>query len=325
MERSSNQNKRNIDAGGIVKEFYSVTEVEETNCLFCESKNFTQIAKERGNLGVVKCNQCSLIYTNPRQKEPERVYWGEEEAYFREARLIFEGKAEHHRDKNYLHEIKLIEKYKNSGRVLDVGPGMGFFLRLFDKKKWETEGVEPSPTLSALGRTYFGLNITNSFLEEFKTENKFDVITLIDVFEHISSPKSILKKIQSLLKEEGIVLVKVPNGTFSLFKQKLGAKFFKNLDIWDSYEHVVHYDQKTVRNMLESNNFKILTMQPAPAINLPGWENYVGAYFQYKSPFFIEIKQKILRNLFYISSKAYYLLTGKILFLSQNMYIVAKK
>lgn len=316
--------ERNIDAGGIVKEFYSEEEVESTNCLLCGADDYTYLATERGNLKVVKCNKCDLIYTNPRQKEPEKVYWGDEIAYYKEAKLIFKGEKEHHRDKNYLHEIKLIEKYKNSGNVLDVGSGMGFFLRLFDKKRWKTQGVEPSPALANLGKKYFGLNINNSFLEKFQTEEKFDVITLIDVFEHITNPKEILKKIAWLLDKEGIVLIKVPNGEFSLFKQK-HSSFLNSKDIWDCYEHVVHYDQKTIRKMVESCNFQVLKIIPAPAIQLPDWENHVGAYYQYKSPWFISWKKKLIRNLFYLLSKTYYFITGKILFLSQNMYVILKK
>jgi len=321
---SQKDNKRNIYAGGIVKEVYSQEEIEQVNCLFCEKNNHTLLANEYENLGVVQCNNCGLIYTNPKQKEPEKVYWGDEYAYFKEAKLIFEGKAEHHRDKNYLHEIKLIEKYKKAGSVLDVGPAMGFFLRLFDKKKWSVEGVEPSPTLSNLAKKYFGLQITNCFLENFKTDKKFDVITLIDVFEHVSNPKTVLNKINDLLKNDGIAFIKVPNGQFSLFKQN-HKNLFKNRDIWDCYEHVVHYDQTTIKKMVESCGLKVLKILPAPAINLPDWENYVAAYYQYKSPFFISWKKKTMRNTFYLLSKTHYFITRKILFLSQNMYVVITK
>jgi hypothetical protein len=70
-----------------------------------------------------------LIYVNPRLKEPEQIYWGDSEKYFKEARLIFAGKAKHHRDVNYLQDLKLIYKYKPTGNFLDVGTNMGFFLR----------------------------------------------------------------------------------------------------------------------------------------------------------------------------------------------------
>ena len=95
---------------GQQKNTYTSQDVVTTTCLLCNDReNFTLLKKEKEVLGVARCNQCKLIYINPRLKNPEQVYWGDKKAYEEEAHLIFSGERSHHRDKNYLEALSLIE------------------------------------------------------------------------------------------------------------------------------------------------------------------------------------------------------------------------
>ena len=129
-----NQIKIDYERGGRQKDIYDKSEVINVSCPFCGKDKYKEIYKERGVLGVVQCKDCKLIYVNPRLKSPEEIYHGAAEKYFKEARLIFEGKSPHHRDPNYLEDLKLIHQYKPTGNFLDVGTNMGFFLR--NAKRW---------------------------------------------------------------------------------------------------------------------------------------------------------------------------------------------
>src|SRR5215216_5865028 len=115
--------------GGTQKNFYSENEVESCPCPLCGATEYRAIYKERGNLGVVICSKCNLIYTNPRAIAAEENFFGDDKIFFAEARLIFNGKKPHHRDRNYDYELNEIKKIKKSGKLLDIGSNMGFFLR----------------------------------------------------------------------------------------------------------------------------------------------------------------------------------------------------
>lgn len=317
------------EKGGRQKGLYTSKDVIEVPCPFCAFGGFKKIYQERAVLGVVRCLGCGLIYVSPRLKEPQKVYWGEEDKYIDEARLIFEGKAFHHRDPNYEEDISFIRRYKQNGNFLDIGTNMGFFLRKARGLGWNLYGVEPSASLSHIARKYFGLNIKTAYLEEARfTDAFFDVVTMTDVFEHITEPLNMLSEVRRILKPDGILFIKVPNGRFNLFKFYL-AKFLNKLsayDIFDSYEHVVHYSDKTIDRMLKKSGFKVKKFFIGKPIQLPVWHNYVGSYYQYPAPWRLDFKRQSARNLLYIFSLLEHKLRlNRIGFLAPNIICVAQK
>jgi 2-polyprenyl-3-methyl-5-hydroxy-6-metoxy-1,4-benzoquinol methylase len=312
--------------GGTQKDFYGEGEKAICDCPLCGSQKFEKIDEDRG-LAISVCKDCELIYTNPRPIAAEENYFGDTKVFFNEAKLIFKGKKPHHRDQNYVYELKKIKKHKVSGKLLDVGTNMGFFLRKAKEMGFETEGVEPSPALSAIAREEFGLKIHTAFLEQANLPEKYyDVITLIDVFEHVTDPKGMLKTCNKLLKDDGIVAIKVPNGDYILFKMKLahltGRKV--NMDIWDLCEHMVHNTPKTFKRMAGESGFKIKSFFIPLPIHSPIWANLVGHYYQYPSPFILDWKRILLRNAFYIIGKLEKFLGRKIRFGPDLMFILKK-
>jgi SAM-dependent methyltransferase len=319
----------NYERAGMQKEFYSASELEYATCPFCDNDQYKEIYKERGALGIVRCLSCGLLYVNPRLKDPEKVYWGDVDKYFKEARMIFEGNAKHHRDPNYTADLRLIYKYQPVGKFLDIGANMGFFLRKARAWQWDLYGVEPSPSLSEMARRYFDLHVKTSFLENAGFEdNFFDVVTMTDVFEHIPQPGRILSQIHKVLKPGGILFIKVPNGLFNLCKFYL-AKIMGKLgdyDIFDSYEHLVHYSDRTLRQMLNKYGFKVIKMTVGRPIQVPVWHNYVGQYYQYPSPWILDPVRRVLRITFYwLSLLEFWLRIGRVGYLAPNIITVAKK
>lgn len=313
--------------GGTQKDFYEDHEKEHCNCPLCGNDDFITLDSDKG-LSVVKCKHCDLIYTSPRAKDAQENYFGEADTFYSEARLIFKGKKVHHRDKNYEYEIRKIKRVKPGGRLLDVGTNMGFFLRKAREMGFETEGVEPSPSLAGIATKEWGLKIHNSFLEEADLPKEtYDVITLIDVFEHVTNPKGLLEASYDLLKKDGIIAIKVPNGDYNHFKMKLGKMTGrgKNMDIWDCCEHVVHYTPKTFKKMVEDSGYKVVSQFIPLPIHPPIWANLVGHYYQYPSPFILDWKRITLRNIFYYIGKIGFSFRKKTKFGPDLMFFIQKK
>lgn len=314
--------------GGTQKDHYNESDVVSWSCPLCDSAQKKNIYKERGNLGVVECNDCGLIYTSPRAADSETNYFGDANIFFEEARLIFLNKKPHHRDRNYEYELEKIQQIKRSGKLLDIGTNMGFFLRKAKQFGYDVYGVEPSPSLAKIAVDNFKLNIANAFFSSSIFSDKiFDIVTLIDVLEHVTEPQKMLGEIHKVLKDDGIVCVKVPNGDYNKLKLKL-AKFFRREeqhDIFNAYEHVVHYTPGTMKSMLEKNGFRIKKMILPLPIHPPIWASLVGHYFQYPSPFILDWKRILVRNLFYYIGKMERALGMKIEFAPDLMFIAEKK
>jgi len=315
--------------GGKQKSEYAPDEVVEVACPLCGSERRTRLYTEHGAIGVSQCVGCSLIYTSPRLRSPEQVYWGDASLYYQEARLIFDGKAGHHRDPNYLAEIETVERYKKAGRFLDVGCNMGMLLRLAMKRGWSCVGVEPSPSLAELAKKH-GFPVWNHFLHEVPgSENEsFDVVALSDVFEHITEPLPFLQQAARLLKPDGILYVKVPNAKWNLLKQGVLGVLGRHprQGLWDAYEHVVHYSEQTLRAMLTKGGFRVLKISTEPPVQTPNWHEYVGHYYQYPTPWFMDIGRKSARALFYrLSGIERRVRLGSLGYSAQNLVAVAKK
>ena len=318
----------NYQKGGTQKNIYLAEDVEDIDCLQCGSNKNIKIHSEFGSIGIVRCNECNLVFTSPRPKNSEKNYDGNIKDFEKEYNYFFEDLLEHHRDKNYRQEIFIIKKHIPTGKLLDVGCNAGRFLSLAIHSGYEGFGIEPSESLAKLGKDKLALNIENCTLNRTKHKNKsFDVITAIDVFEHITNPLNFLRDCRNLLKDNGKLIIKIPNGNYSLFKLKLAKllnKNIENLDIFDSYEHAVHHNKKSFKKMIEKENFIIEKIYAPYPINPPVWANYVGQYYQYPSPWFLDWKKIFLRKIFNFIGSLEVILGLEIHFQPDLMFILKK-
>lgn len=317
------------ERGGTEKSEYTEDEVIAVPCPMCGSRKSRRVYTEYGAVGISQCLDCPLVYTSPRIPDPAKIYWGDEDLYAKESRLIFDGKAVHHRDPSYLEELRFIEQFKKGGRILDVGCNMGRLLQLAMKRGWDAVGVEPSPSFSNIARKH-GFQVYNCFLNEIPAseEGKFDVVAFSDVFEHITDPISFLSEASRFLKPDGVLYVKVPNVKWSMFKQKMLALAgrYPKQGLWDAYEHVVHYSDKTLTQMLDRGGYKVLKIRVEPPAQTPNWHEYVGFYYQYPVPFVMDWKRQLIRSGCYHLSRIERILRGSSVgYLAPNITAIAKK
>ena len=200
---------------------------------------------------------------------------------------------------------------------------------LLTKLHWgfDVLGIDPSESLSSLGKEHFGLQIENSYLTTCSYKNgTFDVITMIDVFEHIPNPIDNLAKAKQLIKDDGVICIKVPNGKYNAFKlavYKLARKS-AGRDIFDAYEHVIHYTTKTFANAVDASGLKIQQIYTPKPIHPPVWHKLTGNYFQYPSPPHLDIRNYAAREFLHLISKAENALKLPTIFSPDLLFIISK-
>jgi 2-polyprenyl-3-methyl-5-hydroxy-6-metoxy-1,4-benzoquinol methylase len=110
----------------------------------------------------------------------------------------------------YAHGIKyakIIAKYCKPGRILDTGCAAGFILKGFQDSGWECHGIEPNDTMASYGRKELNLNIITGSLENFNSNQRFDLINMIQVIGHFYDVDKVMQNVTNLLKPGGLLLI----------------------------------------------------------------------------------------------------------------------
>lgn len=228
---------------------------EDATCDICASKRFRVFLhnlttwEHEGVFGLVKCTFCGLVYLYPRPTKnkigkyyPKESYWGDNKLKVRETQFRF------------LYEIILREKKR--GTILDIGAGTGVFLTKFQEIGWEVYGVELAQEAVSAAKKEYGLTFkSGDFLDFQFSKNYFDVVTLNNVLEHLYKPRKTLVGIHSILKDDGILLITVPN------IESLGFKLFGgNWYPLQPPRHLYHFSPKTLADILDRLGFAVVSV-----------------------------------------------------------------
>lgn len=118
------------------------------------------------------------------------------------------------REASYNLEFDKLSQFISTGKVLDVGCGMGGFLERFSNSKWDKFGIEISEFAAQRARER-GIKIV-----EFDTqETDFDLIIWRGVFQHLETPLKQLSQCIQRLKPGGfIVFLATPNANSIYYK-----------------------------------------------------------------------------------------------------------
>jgi SAM-dependent methyltransferase len=163
-------------------------------------------------------------------------------------------------------------------RLLDVGCGAGWFLRISKKLGAIEQGVEPSEYAAKLAQQQ-GLHVFHgtleSYVEHTSAGTQFDIITANHVIEHVPEPVQTLRAMKQLLASGGFVWVAVPNASYSICRALKGW--------WTSTDLPYHLMHFTPASMAEAGRRAGLKVQRQTTESIP---QFVAAslrlYLRYK-------------------------------------------
>lgn len=184
-----------------------------------------------------------------------------------------EQKGSYHRDEVYIKEeaqfsnifkrrIRIIRQFDpQPKKVLEIGSSTGLMLSLFKNLGSEVLGVDISEKTAEIAKNR-GIPTMVADFEKTKLSNKsFDVVILNHTLEHLKNTKSVVKKINQLLKVRGLLLIDVPN--FG----SLSAKIYR--EDWPYLlptEHLWHFTFKALEKILISSGLEVVGYSTASGI-----------------------------------------------------------
>ena len=193
--------------------------------------------------------------------------------------MNYEEKSREYYSNVRLDLINLINRQKGELKVLEIGAAYGETLFYLKQNGIASEviGVDlfedfnNKDNYKKVDRFIFG-NIEDIDLNEYK--NYFDIILLPDVLEHLIEPKPVLNKIKNYLKNDGQIIVSMPNIRHysALIKIFFKGDFrYEESGIFD-YTHMRFYCRKNINELLDVSGFKVIKQQSSI-------KNYSGKSF----------------------------------------------
>ena len=112
--------------------------------------------------------------------------------------------------KYYLEQF--VNPYAKGNKILDIGCGEGGVLTPFEKAGYDCTGLEYSPdrVKYASEKSSSNIKFIQGNIEQFSYNQKFDVILMLDVIEHLNQKFQALVNIKKILLPEGIVVISFP-------------------------------------------------------------------------------------------------------------------
>ena len=176
---------------------------ELTSCPVCGSADLHPAAPQQR---VMRCRGCGYAFANPRPTQEEIV------AFYSRG-----GKYEHWvsnpraRRRMWTRRLRKLRRLGVSGKVLDVGAGIGEFLHQVEGLFTERTGTEVSSEAVRLAHDMYGVKLIEGSFESMEFDPVFDLVTVFHVLEHVPDPRATVEHCFRALRPGGWLVVAVPN------------------------------------------------------------------------------------------------------------------
>ncbi len=207
------------------------------------------------------CENCGLIFQRyPPDKELlDRIYKINYAAYH----SPFESGIGSEKAREYFNFLERSIDFHSVGNVLEVGCYDAYLLSLI-RDKYPVAVVGCDPSIGAEIARKFNIKVIKEYFSPALFNDKFDLVVLRGLLEHVVGPKSFIREITKIMKPGGYVAIEVPDVSYTLANIVVGDFF---------HEHVTYLGEFTVGQLFESAGFELIILENS--------DGYIKAIFKY--------------------------------------------
>lgn len=196
---------------------------------------------------LARCDACGLVFAGELPSEDDLV-----EHY---AEYPAAGEVPSLTVRRYVELLTRLNRFRRTTRLLDVGCGDGHFLLVAKEQGWRVFGSEYGTGPLARCRE-LGLDVRPApFAARDDELGSFDVVTAIEVLEHVTAPREEAERVHSLLRRGGALYLTTPN--FNALTRRLLRSRWRVIEY---PEHLNLFTPQTLHRLLSSVGFRRLSL-----------------------------------------------------------------
>ena len=223
--------------------------LEKQNCFLCDSEKF-HLINEVDRYGFYyptgMCTQCGNVQQTKYYKESvlidfyanfyRKIYGNSSSVQLFKSQKKYSG--------NKIFDF--VAKYRNPKNVLEIGCGAGGILAVFKENGANVTGLDFDDDYLNEARNH-DINVIKGSTEVLDIDQKFDVIILSHLLEHIVNPHDFLQDVKRFLSKDGLIYIEVP----SINSVRDGAFHYDLLRYWQN-AHTIHFTTKSLSLLCKS-------------------------------------------------------------------------
>lgn len=161
---------------------------------------------------------------------------------------------------------RLSDLARPGSTLLDIGCGFGFFANMAREAGFAPEGIELSPALAEEARRRYGLRVAGGDLRDLgELDRRFDIVTAWDSLEHFADPVLALRSMTDLVRDEGLLLLRVPD--FDPVLRDLPEDFLERylavVYPLDLDQHAVQFSGTSLDRLFRENGLSLVERWPS--------------------------------------------------------------
>ena len=236
--------------------------ISQYKCIICGEYESTQeytYHYDDNQSGILRCSNCGHLFIKPVPLVSlnDRTMVSIDDAEFGGSHFLKKLQKIFVIEK----EIKKVKKCLSADQpaLLDLGCGTGWTTAIWRDHGFRVTGLEPSESRRKIAQERHRLEVSDKHIENFTADQRFDVVVMRHLLEHIEDPNKVLAQIKSFLKPDGILLIIIPNINC------IGRYIFKENWEWILPWHLHFYTPKTLEKLLVKSGYRKIEIYQMPS------------------------------------------------------------